>query len=393
MPSPMCERAINDALQYRNVLLKFISANDAGVTGSHQCGFYLPYSVWQMFTPHRPIKGRLDKHQVSILWPDGLITKSVVTWYGQESRREYRLTRFGRDFPWLTADSVGDLLILIPKNLTEFIAYVLDNDADVEAIRAELGVEMLGTWGIYREGVAQQAEEESENECIERWFRAFVNTFDKFPQGKVISKAAREAILACVSRFGSWSADKKLVRLVTEEYKLFNKLESKIFLPHLQGRFYPTVDDYTEEAKKITQARKSRAGRALENHVEYLLNEAAIPFEMRKVVDGTRPDIIIPGKAAYDDARYPAGKLVMVGVKTTCKDRWRQVTKEAPRVPVKHILTLQEGISSKQLAEMKQAGVTLVVPKPLHKKYPKQRDITLLDLETFIADIRQLHAP
>lgn len=69
------------------------------------------------------------------------------------------------------------------------------------------------------------------------------------------------------------------------------------------------------------------------------------------------------------------------------------MTKEAPRVPVKHILTLQEGISSKQLAEMKQAGVTLVVPKPLHKKYPKQRDITMLDVETFIAEVRRLHAP
>jgi hypothetical protein len=66
---------------------------------------------------------------------------------------------------------------------------------------------------------------------------------------------------------------------------------------------------------------------------------------------------------------------------------------EAPKVPVKHILTLQEGISSKQLAEMNQAGVTLVVPKALHKKYPKQRDITLIDVETFIAEVRRLHVP
>jgi type II restriction enzyme len=42
---------------------------------------------------------------------------------------------------------------------------------------------------------------------------------------------------------------------------------------------------------------------------------------------------------------------------------------------------------------MKQAGVTLVVPKPLHKKYPKERDITLLDLESFVAEVGRLHAP
>jgi hypothetical protein len=111
---------------------------------------------------------------------------------------------------------------------------------------------------------------------------------------------------------------------------------------------------------------------------------------MRKVVDGTRPDIIIPGKAAYDNPRYPASRLVAVGVKTTCKDRWRQVLKEAPRVPSKHILTLQEGISGKQLAEMAQAGVTLVVPKALHSKYPKERPVRMLDLETFIAEVRRL---
>ena len=288
---------------------------------------------------------------------------------------------------------MGDLLVLIPKSLTEFIAYVLDTDADVDAIRTALGVDMLGTWGIYREGVAQQPDEEDENECIERRFRAFADAVGEFPQGKVISKATREAVLDCVRGFGSLSADKKLVRLVSEEFKLFRMIERKIFLPQVQARLYTSVDDFTDDAKRITQARKSRAGRALENHVEYIFAEAGIPFEMRKAVDETRPDVIIPGKAAYDDPRFPVNKLVMVGIKTTCKDRWRQVTKEAPRVPVKHILTLQEGISTKQLAEMKQAGVTLVVPKQLHKKYPKQRDIRMLDLETFVAEVRRLHTP
>jgi type II restriction enzyme len=169
-------------------------------------------------------------------------------------------------------------------------------------------------------------------------------------------------------------------------------IERKIFLPQVQTRLYTSVDDFTDDAKRITQARKARAGRALENHVEYLFADAGIPFEMRKVVDDTRPDVVIPSKAAYDDPNFPVDKLLMVGIKTTCKDRWRQVTKEAPRVPVKHVLTLQEGISTKQLNEMKQAGVTLVVPKPLHKKYPKQRDITMLDLETFIAEVRRMYA-
>lgn len=60
-----------------------------------------------------PKKGRNDKHPVSILWQDGLITDSMITWYGA-AKHEYRLTRFGHDFPFLNADMVGDLLVLIP---------------------------------------------------------------------------------------------------------------------------------------------------------------------------------------------------------------------------------------------------------------------------------------
>jgi hypothetical protein len=118
-------------MRYGNVLLKFISPNDAGLTRSHQCGFYMPIPVWQMYTPDPPKKGRNDKHRVSILWQDGRITKSKISWYGAK-KHEYRLTRFGRDFPFLNADMVGDLLVLIPKSINEFIAYVLDYDEDIE---------------------------------------------------------------------------------------------------------------------------------------------------------------------------------------------------------------------------------------------------------------------
>ena len=186
--------------------------------------------------------------------------------------------------------------------------------------------------------------------------------------------------------------DDQLLKIVKEEFRLFKMIERKVFQPEVQ-RLFASLDDFIETAMKILQARRSRAGRALENHVEHLFTAAGIPFQMRQLVDETRPDVIIPNKAAYNDPAYPLHKLMMIGVKTTCKDRWRQVTKEAPRIPVKHILTLQEGVSSKQLEEMRQANVTLIVPKPLHQKYPRQRKLTILDLDSFIASVKRLHAP
>ncbi len=248
----------------------------------------------------------------------------------------------------------------------------------------------MATWGIYRNGLAQ-VEAEDEDAWLDRRFRSLVNSVEAFPEGAIISQSTREAILDCIPGFGSVTVDKQLLRIVKEEYRLFRMIERKVFQPEVQ-RLFASLDDFIETAMKILQARRSRAGRALENHVEYLFTAAGIPFQMRQLVDGTRPDVIIPNKVAYDDPAYPLRKLIMIGVKTTCKDRWRQVTKEAPRIPTKHILTLQEGISSKQLAEMKQAEVTLIVPKALHSKYPRDRSITLLDVDAFIATVKRLHS-
>lgn len=116
--------------------------------------------------------------------------------------------------------------------------------------------------------------------------------------------------------------------------------------------------------------------------------EAKIPHQMRpKKIDG-RPDIILPDETSYLDSHFPVEKLLVVGVKTTCKDRWRQVLREGRRVSKKYILTMQPGISGNQLAEMRDANVTLVVPRSLHKKYPKVDDMNILTVEKFFESAR-----
>lgn len=77
-------------------------------------------------------------------------------------------------------------------------------------------------------------------------------------------------------------------------------------------------------------------------------------------------------------------------MKTTCKDRWRQILNEADRIPVKHLLTLQEGVSEGQFREMTEAGVQLVVPVPLVSSFPKSVQPHLQSLESFIGDVRLL---
>jgi len=387
MASPLTETAISEAVQHGNALLKFISPNDTGATGAHQSGFYLPKSAWEIFTPNGPTKGENSKHPVKIEWHDGRVTESVVTWYGQGTRSEYRLTRFGKDFPFLIPDTVGDLLMLVPTSRTDFNAYVFDQEDDIEEVMAALGVQPFEHWSIYKKGVAQI---EDTNACLEKQFQEFAKALDKFPKTDAFSNATHEMLEHCVREIAKQPFDTKLMDYYSTEYKLFQVVERQICQTEI-SRLFKDVDDFLHTAASIMNRRKSRAGHSLENHVDSIFTEANLPHEMQPRVDG-KPDIIFPSKEAYLDPLYPTEKLIVMGVKTTCKDRWRQVLNEGKRVKGKHILTLQPSISSNQLTEMHEAGVTLVVPRKLQDGYPKNHPLTILSVEDFIDQAKEVIA-
>src|SRR5512135_70891 len=48
-----------------------------------------------------------------------------------------------------------------------------------------------------------------------------------------------------------------------------------------------------------------------------------------RIEASNKPDFIFPGEKEYRDATFNAALLVMLGVKSTSKDRWRQVLTEA----------------------------------------------------------------
>ena len=78
--------------------------------------------------------------------------------------------------------------------------------------------------------------------------------------------------------------------------------------------------------------------------------------------------------------------------KTTCKDRWRQVLNEADRLRSKNkfLCTLQQGISSAQLEEMKSEKVVLVVPERYIKTYPEKYQNEIWTVKKFIDYIKEM---
>ncbi len=380
------QRAIEDAQRYGSAILKFISENDLGITRSHQSGFYLPKEVWRLFTPQAPQHDVNYDHNVTVIWPDGLETYSCVKWYGRGTRFEYRLTKFGRDFPWRQPEFVGSVLVIIPERLDRFHAYILDTDEEIEEIQTALGIELFKSWAVYPDrGLDDGFDEDN---CINRLFRNWVLTLREMPNVSVFSEFSRATLANCIPGFQARISDERFLLSLEKEFHLYKLAERKFFQSQAQ-RLFRDIDDFLTTANSILQSRKSRAGRSFENQISAIFRENDIRFASQPIVDDTRPDIIIPSIQSYYDETFPIERKFVIGLKRTCKDRWRQVLNEAPKIPIKHIITIQEGISITQLNEMERSGIKLVVPQSLHRLYPRESSPIISGLDDFIQMIRR----
>jgi hypothetical protein len=209
----------------------------------------------------------------------------------------------------------------------------------------------------------------------------------RFPTGEEIIRRTIE-----MRPIAGLNPDERLLRRRQCEYEMFRSVEEAVYLPRIKGGF-TDVDTFVGLAQTILQSRKSRSGNSLELHVREILIEEGFrlgtDFAYRPMVEeGKRPDFLFPSQAAYDNREFPEQNLRMMAAKTTCKDRWRQILSEADRIRVKHLLTLQEGVSENQFREMNESGVKLVVPSGLRDAYPKEVRPHLIEFESFIGDVR-----
>jgi hypothetical protein len=385
--SPLADRVIEEAISHGLAFLKVAQPNDLGITGGHQSGFHLSKQVAHVFTPQEPTKGVNHDHPVRIRWENGDTTDSVVKWYGRGTRSEYRLTSFNRirSFYYLQAERLGSVLVLIQVDQDDWLGYMLETDDDIEAVLAALGLDLAdATWALYAGSEPGPRDRPDPTECERREVEEFLARHCDFPKTTTVSAAAREAHRHC--RPDVTGTDASLLSWLRIEFDLFQALERKLVLGQVQGGF-STVDEFVREANSVLQRRKARAGHSLENHVAATLLDAEVAFEAQPSLDGTKPDFVMPSKAAYDALGPDGGseEVFVVAVKTTCKDRWRQVIQEGPRVDRKYLLTLQRGISSSQMKEMHDAGVQLVVPSALHADYAPVDRSRLMTVEAFVS--------
>ncbi|WP_343744536.1 type II restriction endonuclease [Chitinophaga sp.] len=381
-------KAIESIQHSETAFTKFITANDVGATGAHQSGFHLHKSAWRLFFEAPCEKGYNKDKFVTIKWQDDFETTSRFIYYGTSTRDEYRLTRFGRGFPYLQDEHIGDLLVIVKKKEAYYEAFVLNSDEEIEVFLAALNISAANINGI----IPKQSEQTGEEKLL-NYFLAFISGLKvNFPSTTDLASAARycyNSVYGTTNNHIKSDPDKILLNWLNTEYQLFKELENNRYSKRIQTPF-ATVEELVETANSILNRRKSRAGKSLEHHLNEVFITFELVFETQTVTeDNKKPDFLFPGASAYVASEYNEEKLVMLASKTTCKDRWRQVINEADRIKTKHLFTLQQGISRNQLEEMYKYGIRLVVPRSHVNSFPADFRERILTLNSFINYVQQ----
>ncbi len=383
----LLSQAITSAQQSEIAFSKFITANDTGSTGGHQFGYHIHKHSWQLFFDSPGAKGtNKDKH-ITIKWQNDFETISHFTYYGVRSRNEYRLTKFGRGFPFLEDENIGDLLVICKKTSDYYEAFVLQTEDEIDGFFAALNISSNETNGI----IPKQSQPTSEEKLL-YCFDTFLKTLkDDFPATIELAKQARScynSVYSVTDLMVMTNPDKEILNWLNAEFQLFKVIENDRYNERIKTHF-KTVEDLVVTANTILNRRKSRAGKSLEHHLSEIFKTYHLEFiTQAETEDKKRPDFLFPNVHAYRNIKFDTEKLVMLAAKTTCKDRWRQVLNEADRIKTKHLFTLQQGISRNQLEEMYKYDVCLVVPEPYLSSFPKEFKDKILTLNSFVKYIQ-----
>ena len=378
--------AIQSVTQSKGAFCRFLSANDTHATGGHQYGFLLPIAAYPIIFNQDKVKGENKDKTVKIRWQNDLETESRLTYYGK-AKNELRITRFGNDFPFFAEEHVGDLLIIAKQTDDDYEGYILSTEDDIDTFMSHFNLSADRPNQII-DVVNKQCESNTLQTAIDEAIKDLID----FPQTAEMGKMAQE-LFNKLHKINDEkvceSPDKILLNWYDTELSMFRSLEEKVYNP-IYTKPFPDCQSLIEFSNKILNRRKSRAGKSLEHHLSAIFTAQKLIFEEQVVTENNKkPDFLFPNGVCYHNFEFPAEDLTILGAKTTCKDRWRQVINEADRVDERYLFTLQQGISKNQLKEMADENVKLVVPESHVDSYPEEYRESLNTLSGFIVIVKE----
>ncbi|OHC72215.1 MAG: restriction endonuclease [Rhodocyclales bacterium RIFCSPLOWO2_02_FULL_63_24] len=344
--------------------------------------------------------------------PEPIIEDAFLTLYDSRKDQLHRSAEYRFYFPTTTVSlnaAEGDLLVIAKRRDGGLLVVIAENGSSVSR-----QIEWLfGFTELAHPGFSVKSELETEQDRIEfasrfilesigievetsaeTYLDTMLEKFEgKFPTTREFSAYARSTLNDVNPREDQ---DLVLMAWMEREEILFRTLERFLIADRLSKGFGGDidagvdVDGFLSYSLSVQNRRKSRVGLALENHLEVLFAQCGIQYTRTAITENkAKPDFIFPGVSAYHNPTFNPLRLTMLGVKSTCKDRWRQVLSEADRIDHKHLLTLETSISVHQTDEMKAKALQLVLPRGLHETYTPQQQAWLMDISSFSALVRE----
>ncbi|PKO02633.1 MAG: restriction endonuclease [Chloroflexi bacterium HGW-Chloroflexi-5] len=384
---------------FQGIAAKRLSAVETDPNTSHQHEFNGVNQLISMFGEDR---NRYESRFIFFGGEEGdtVIDDGFVTWYdareNHPTRSEFRLY-YGSNFA-IDLAKEGDTLVIAKTLKDTLLVLVIRSGSTMEQ-----QVQWLFNISINPDSetfLVQEVQKENDpdinyasrlilseigieiEEFDENFLDPMLQRFDgKFPKTSIFSAYSRSTLRG-ISALDE--PDLVLIQWMEREELLFRTLERHLVSQQLTKHF-PDIESFISFSLSVQNRRKSRAGYALENHLKEIFMLHEITFTQNPETENkATPDFIFPGIAQYRSTAFPNDHLTMLGVKSTCKDRWRQVLAEANRIEYKHLLTLEPGISENQTDEMKAKNLQLVIPKSIHDSFKPRQIEKLLDLKSFI---------
>ena len=403
---------------FEGVAAKYLSAVDADPERSnqHEIGG-LPAAGFKQYlgTPSKDQEYRFKTKQIYIA-DDSVAPETVVadvTWYDCRRKQPHRGPEYRLYYPTNAVTellSEGDFLLVaklrddsllmvftpagstIERQLR--VLFALDNvderfkAGSVETLRLFLPLRLM----LEDLGIETGQFETGDDAWLERLVKLFGG--ERFPTTSAFSKFARESIEQKVDPLAD--PDQAILNWMDHEEKLFRIYERHLVQDRLRegfGEDGADVDGFISFSLSVQNRRKSRVGHAFEHYLSEIFTAHGLRFEQGggkgfTTENNSKPDFLFPNFESYKNPAFPTEHLHMLGAKTTCKDRWRQVLSEADKITSKHLITLEAAISERQTSEMQSQQLRLIIPKAIHSTYTSTQAKWLLTLETFVESIK-----
>lgn len=398
---------------FEGVAAKRLTAVEADETRSHQHEYNATRQMLAFIgRPTEPTRITTRFLYLTDEDSEPIVEDAFLTLYDARKDQSHRSAEYRFYFPTTNVSlnaTEGDLLVIAKRRDGGLLVIVAERGSSI-ARQIEW---LFGFSDLAHPGFSVKSELETEQDRIEFASRFILenigitveasedNFLDDmlsrfsgcFPTTRDFSAYARSTIKDLDPRedpdlvLMAWMEREEILFRTLERYMIAGRL-AEGFGNDLKARI--DVDGFLSFSLSVQNRRKSRVGFALENHLELMFTECGIRYSRAPITENkSKPDFIFPGQVEYHDPAFNPLNLTMLGVKSTCKDRWRQVLAEADRIKRKHLLTLEAAISTNQTDEMQAKNLQLVLPRSLHGTYSEAQQAWLLDVSGFTALVRE----